>query len=316
MTTSGTTHSETETETGQAEPAGPVDLIAWFADNGRDLPWRHSRDPWAITVAELMLQQTQVARVIDRWVQFLDRFPTVTACAQSPVAEVIDEWAGLGYNRRAVNLHRMATSITNDHDGRFPTELPELLALPGIGPYTARAIRAFAHELPAAVLDTNVARILARVEGRTLGRAEAQRLADLWAENASGTGPSGDDPWTWNQAMLDVGAGHCRARNPVCETCPFKSSCRWMLAGRPDPDPAVGSAAVSGRQSRFEGSDRQGRGRLIEALRKGTVAEKDLAEVMGWPEDEPRARKVSATVVADGLAERTASGLRLPGAED
>jgi A/G-specific adenine glycosylase len=272
-----------------------VDLGAWFGANGRDLPWRRTRDPWAIVVAELMLQQTQVDRVVPRWHRFLDRFPTVEVCAGAPTADVIEEWAGLGYNRRAVNLHRLAVAVVGDHRGRFPNDRVELEALPGIGPYTSRAIRVFAFEEPDAVLDTNVARILARTTGRNLARAEAQALADA---------NLGRSPWHHNQAMLDVGAGWCRPRDPGCERgCPLRSVCAWAAAGRPDPDPATGSAGVSTRQSRFDGSDRQGRGRLVDAIRAGTVPADDLASVMGWPDDPERARRVAATVVADGLAE-------------
>ena len=251
-----------------------------------------------------MLQQTQVPRVVPRWHRFLRRFPTVVVCAGSPTADVIDEWSGLGYNRRAVYLHRLATSVVDDHDGRFPDTLPELLALPGIGPYTARAIRVFAFELADGVLDTNVARILARTAGRSLAGSEAQRLAD---------GNVGADSWAWNQAMLDVGARFCTAGTPTCDRCPLRSVCGWARSGWPEPDPAVGSAAVSGRQSRFQGSDRQGRGRLVKALASGPVGERDLATVMGWPQDAARARRVAATVVADGLAVSTREGLALPG---
>ncbi len=278
-------------------------LLGWFGAEGRDLPWRRERDPWAILVAELMLQQTQVARVVERWPRFLRRFPNPTACARAATAEVIDEWAGLGYNRRAVNLHRAATAVVEHHEGSVPSGLGELLALPGIGPYTARAVRVFAFEEHDAVLDTNVARVLARTTGRTLGRAEAQSLADA----AVPTGRA----WAWNQALLDVGAGHCRSRTPVCEGCPLTSACNWCQAGRPAPDPAVGSAGVSGRQARFAGSDRQGRGRLVDALRAGPVDEADLADVMGWADDPDRARRVADRVVADGLARRRGRHLHL-----
>lgn len=245
-----------------------------------------------------MLQQTQVNRVIERWTRFLDRFPTVGACAAAPTADVIDEWSGLGYNRRAVFLHRMAGVVFAEHRGQFPTDLPSLLRLPGVGPYTARAIAVFAFERPEAVLDTNVARILARSTGRSLGQKEAQALADQ---------SLGQDPWVWNQAMLDVGAGWCTAKNPQCESCPFLGVCAWAEAGRPDPDPARGSAGVSAKQSRFVGSDRQGRGRLVDALRSGPVADEDLAAVMGWPGEPERAGRVAATLVTDGLA-RVADG--------
>lgn len=282
-----------------------MDLGPWFAANGRDLPWRRTRDPWAIVVSELMLQQTQVDRVIPRWHRFLERFPTVAVCAGGPPADVIDEWSGLGYNRRAVNLHRMAVAVVTDHGGAFPRDRKALEALPGIGPYTSRAVRVFAFEEPDAVLDTNVARILARVEGRTLTRAEAQRLADAVL---------GADPWTHNQALLDVGAGWCRPRDPRCDDCPLAAGCAWWRVGRPEPDLAVGSAAVSTGQSRFEGSDRQGRGRLVLALRDGPVDPVSLADVMGWPDDRARATRVAATLVADGLAVEGPDGaLHLPG---
>lgn len=239
-----------------------------------------------------MLQQTQVARVIDRWTRFLDRFPTVERCAAAPVGQIIDEWSGLGYNRRAVFLHRMAVEVAGIHGGRFPTELEPLLALPGIGQYTARAILVFAFEQPEAVLDTNVARILARTTGHRLRPKQAQVLAD---DNV------GQDPWSWNQAMLDIGARHCTAKAPTCGGCPFAPVCAWFQGGRPDPDPATGSAGVSGKQSRFEGSDRQGRGRLVDAVRAAPVPTDELASVMGWPDEPDRAARVAATVEADGL---------------
>ncbi|MGH8921406.1 MAG: A/G-specific adenine glycosylase, partial [Actinomycetes bacterium] len=154
-------------------------LVAWAETAGRDLPWRRTREPWAVLVSELMLQQTQVARLVPRYERFLARFPTPPALAAAPVADVIAEWAGLGYNRRAVNLHRAARQVTAKHGGRIPAALADLLALPGIGPYTARAVLAFAFEEPVGVLDVNAARVSARAAaGRSLGPAEAQRLAD------------------------------------------------------------------------------------------------------------------------------------------
>lgn len=281
-------------------------LLGWFAGRGRDLPWRRTRDPWAVLVAELMLQQTQVARVLPRYEAFLDRWPTPAACATSPLGDVVTAWAGLGYNRRAVNLHRCAQEVVARHDGRLPDALPELLALPGIGPYTARAVLAFAFERDdVGVLDTNAARVLARWEGRSLKPKEAQAAAD--GAVAPGEG------WAWNQAMLDLGATRCRPRTPRCDECPVSAWCSWALAGWTVPDPAVGSAGVSGGQSTFEGSDRQGRGRLVDALRRGPVAPSDVAMAMGWPDDPDRARRVAATLVVDGLAVADPDGtLRLP----
>ncbi len=283
----------------KASRIDPEPVVRWFTDAGRDLPWRRSRDPWLILVSELMLQQTQVARVAERLPRFLTRFPTVTACADAPSGDVIDEWKGLGYNRRAVNLHRSATIIRDEHGGAIPNELPALLALPGIGPYTARAVLAFAYELDVAVVDTNIARVLARSGGEPLtARAAQQRADDLVPEGRG---------WIWNQAIMEVGALCCRPK-PLCDDCPVALRCLWQQNGRPDPDPAVGSAGVSTKQSRFEGSDRQGRGRLVDALRAGVVADDQLEIVMGWPHDRPRAERVAMSLLEDGLAELTAHG--------
>jgi A/G-specific adenine glycosylase len=271
------------------------DLLAWSAGTRRDLPWRRTRDPWAVLVSELMLQQTQVARVVPKFSTFLDRFPTVGACADAPVGDVVRLWAGLGYNRRALNLHRCAVACVERHGGALPSTLAELQALPGIGPYTARAVLAFASEDDVGVVDTNAARVLARVGGRRLTAREVQSAADAAV-------PPGQ-AWAWNQAMLDLGATVCTKRVVRCAECPVTAHCAWHLAGHPSPDPAEGSAGTSGRQSAFEGSDRQGRGRLVDALRAGPVGAADLASVMGWPADPLRAERVAATLLADGLAE-------------
>ncbi|MET0149400.1 MAG: A/G-specific adenine glycosylase [Acidimicrobiales bacterium] len=275
-------------------------VLDWWDGDRRDLPWRRTRDPWAVLVSEVMLQQTQVDRVIPKWTAFLDRFPDPARCAAAPVGAVIEAWAGLGYNRRGLALHQCARVVVDEHDGRLPMDLPALLALPGIGPYTARAVLAFAGERDVAVVDTNVARVLARQAGRPLRLVEVQADADALVPSGQG--------WAWNQAMLDLGATVCRARAPDCGRCPIATSCAWR--GGAEPDPAVGSAGVSGRQSRFEGSDRQGRGRLVDALRHGPVS--DVATATGWPEDPERAERVAQTLVADGLAVRVGDTLTLP----
>ena len=285
-------------------PVSSGALLDWFERRRRDLPWRHTRDPWAVLVSELMLQQTQVARVVPKYHAFLERFPTPAACAAAPRSAVVEAWAGLGYNRRAVNLHRCAEAVVCDHGGTLPADLAALLALPGVGPYTARAVLAFAFEQDVGVVDTNVARVLARHGGRSLQPREVQAAADAAVPSGAG--------WRWNQAMLDLGATVCRARRPGCDACPVRSGCAWA-GGVDAPDPAVGSAGVSGGQSRFEGSDRQGRGRLVDALRRGPVEAAAVPAVMGWPEDPGRARRVAATVVVDGLAAVDALGTwRLP----
>jgi A/G-specific adenine glycosylase len=283
----------------------PPALLEWFGHRRRDLPWRHTRDPWSVLISELMLQQTQVARVQPRYEEFLARWPTPAACAAAPLGDIVTAWAGLGCNRRAVALHRCAQVVTADHGGRLPADLVSLMALPGIGPYTARAVMAFAFEQDLGVLDTNAARVLARWEGRSLGRGEAQRLADQAVPVGEG--------WAWNQAMLDLGATVCRSRRPDCEICPVAAWCGWRQAANPSPDPSVGSAGVGTTQSRFEGSDRQGRGRLVDALRQAPVPGDTVAEVMGWPDDGGRADRVAASLVADGLAVVDEGGIyRLP----
>jgi A/G-specific adenine glycosylase len=269
-------------------------VLGWWERQPRDLPWRQTRDPWEVLVCEVMAQQTQVARVADRWRPFLERFPTPAALAEAPASEAVRWWSGLGYNRRALALHRAAVAIVRDHAGRLPADLDALLALPGIGPYTARAILAFAFEDDHGIVDTNTARVLARWEGCRLRAKEMQEAAD----RAVPVGRA----WAWNQAMLDLGATVCRRRTPRCQECPVSATCAWARADHPDPDPADGSAGVSGGQSAFEGSDRQGRGRLVEALRSGPVPRADVAATMGWPDDDVRAERVAATLIADGLA--------------
>jgi A/G-specific adenine glycosylase len=284
----------------------PHPLLSWWEANGRhELPWRATRDPWAVLVSELMLQQTQVPRVATRWPQFLERFPTPASCAGAPVGDVVVAWEGLGYNRRAVNLHRCATAVVEHHGGRLPDDLDALLALPGVGPYTARAVLVFAYERDIGLVDTNAGRFVARaLAGRPVPLREAQAVADAAV-------PAGDG-WRWGQAVFDLGATTCTKRAPRCDACPLREGhCAWAAAGFPEPDPVVGSAGISTPQSRFEGSDRQGRGRLVDALRAGPVADAELARVMGWPDDPARAAAVARTLLADGLASASDGSWRL-----
>jgi A/G-specific adenine glycosylase len=279
-------------------------LLQWSDRTRRDLPWRRTRDPWAVLVSEFMLQQTQVPRVVPRWAAFLRQFPTPAECARAPVGDVVRAWAGLGYNRRAVSLHRLAAVVVDRHGGRLPDELAPLMALPGVGPYTARAVLAFAFERDVGVVDTNAARVLARTGGRRLGAGEVQWRADDLVPRQRG--------WAWNQAVLDLGATVCTRLAPRCDRCPVMDHCGWHTAGRAAPDPAAGSAGVGRGQSVFTGSDRQGRGRLVDALRFGPVARPELAAAAGWPHDPARAARVAAGLVTDGLAVEEDGGLRLP----
>ncbi len=268
----------------------------------RDLPWRHTRDPWHVLVAEVMLQQTQADRVIPKWLAFTARFPTPSACASAALGDILRLWHGLGYPRRARNLQAAAVLCVERHDGRVPRDLGALLALPGVGPYTARAVRVFAYEIDDAVVDTNIARVHARLAGQRLTGRAVQAAAD--AAVVAGDG------WAWNQVLMDLGAGLCRPRHPGCADCPLRAACTWAAAGRPEPDPAAGSAGVSARQAAFEGSDRQARGRLLAAVGAGEVAAAAVADLLSCPPE--RARRLAGSLVADGLLVADGDGYRLP----
>lgn len=248
----------------------------------------------------MMAQQTGVARVIPKWRSFLERWPDPASCAAEDLAEVLVAWSGLGYPRRARNLHLAAAQMVERHQGSVPSGLDQLLALPGVGPYTASAVLAFAFERDVGVVDTNVARVLARWEGRPLSAAEARTLAQ-------GQVPAGEG-WWWNQSIMELGATVCGPRRPRCDDCPVRSGCAWSRRGTPNPDPAQGSALVSGRQTPFDGSDRQARGRLLAAVTAGVVAPDDLPGACGVPDDPARAERIVAGLEADGLVSRSADG--------
>src|SRR4029077_7607763 len=254
----------------------------------RDLPWRRTRDPWAVLVSEVMLQQTQVARVMPIWDAFMQRFPTVASCAAAAQADVVRAWAGRGYNRRAVNLHRAAVLMGD----AVPRDLDALLVLPGVGAYTARAVLVFAFEDEVGLVETNIARVLSRRAGRQLSASELQREADALV-------PPGR-AWEWNQRLMDLGALVCTARDPSCDRCWLRDGCAWD-----------GELWPTRRQSTFAGSDRQGRGRLVAALRVGDVPVHELGDVMGWPDDRPRAERVAAQLVDEGIVEIGQAVMRL-----
>lgn len=264
----------------------------------RSFPWRESRDPWAILVSEVMLQQTSPARALDPYRRFLERYPTVGSCAAASPGEVLQSWAGLGYNRRARNLHRAATVVVEQYDGVIPADLDILRSLPGIGPYTARAVLVFAFETDEAVVDVNVARVIARaLVGDAVSLSQIQAVADTLVPRGRG--------WLWNQSLMEIGAVACGVRAPACHQCPLAPHCVWTQAGRPPPDPG----ASRNHQSVFAGSDRQGRGRLVSALRVGPVTPRRLAQACGWPDDADRARRVADSLVSEGLARRGRGGV-------
>jgi A/G-specific adenine glycosylase len=196
-------------------------LLRWYARHGRDLPWRRTRDPYEILVSEIMLQQTQVKRVLEYYPRFLARYPTAEELGSASEAAVREAWEGLGYYRRAENLRRAAREVAERHGGRFPEAPDELMQLPGIGRYTAGAVASFAFGADAAILDTNAARVLARVFGS--GR-KRQRNARLWALAAAAIPPGRAYPF--NQGIMDLGATICTARRPACPRCPVRRACR------------------------------------------------------------------------------------------
>lgn len=273
------------------------EVLQWGLPRLRDLPWRRTRDPWSILVSEVMLQQTQALRVIPKWQEFIAAYPSPLSCAAASLGDVLRLWQGLGYPRRARNLHAAATEIAAQ--GEFPSTLEALLSLPGVGQYTARAVLAFAFGVDAAVVDTNIARVLARVAGHRLTPKQAQAAADAAL-------PPGDS-WTWNQCLMDLGAVLCRPTSPECESCPLAARCVWRASG---DDPSVGSAGVSTRQARFDGSDRQARGRLMKALVTGPIRPERFADVMGC--DAIRADRLVGNLEQEGLIVRDGLAVKFP----
>jgi A/G-specific adenine glycosylase len=230
-------------------------LRAWYRPRRRTYPWRRSRDPYAILVSEVMLQQTQAARVEPAFERFLAAFPTVRALAAAPRSDVIRAWAGLGHNRRPVALSEAARVIERDHEGRVPSDPSALRRLPGVGPYTAAAVASVAFGVPVPAVDTNAGRIVARVhlgvEADEVPASRVRESAEAWLDRS--------DPGAWNQALMDLGREICRPR-PRCEACPLAGGCEFRAAGA-TPRPALR------KQGRFEGSSRQVRGAVVAALR-------------------------------------------------
>lgn len=198
-------------------------LLRWFRRHGRDLPWRRTRDPYHIVVSEFMLQQTQVSRVEAYYHRFLERYPSIEALAAAPVATVRETWQGLGYYRRAANLHRLAQAVVADHRGVVPDDPAALMRLPGVGPYTAGAVACFAFEKATAAVDTNVARVIGRAFHPRLRGPVAARRA--WETAGALVPRRGRPAWAFNQAIMELGALVCTARVARCGECPVRAAC-------------------------------------------------------------------------------------------
>ena len=202
-------------------------LRAWYRRNHRDLPWRKTRDPYHVLVSELMLQQTQVSRVLEYYARFIERFPTMEHLANARPKHVMESWEGLGYYARARNLHKLARHVTRDGGpGVLPPEPEELRKLPGIGAYTAGAVASFAYEKRAALVDTNVARVLSRVFAPRLRPKRPRDLKKLWALAGATLPRTGSAAWTHNQALMELGALVCTARVKRCAICPLARMCK------------------------------------------------------------------------------------------
>jgi A/G-specific adenine glycosylase len=274
-------------------------VLDWYADHARVLPWRGpGATPWAVMVSEFMLQQTPVARVLPVFESWMEAWPTPADLAAAPSGEAVRAWGRLGYPRRALRLHAAATAIVDRHDGEVPAAYDELIALPGVGDYTASAIASFAFGASHAVLDTNVRRVLARAvtgvefPAQSVTRAERDLAVALVPE---------EQPATWAVAVMELGALVCTAANPRCPACPIEDQCAWRTAGRPAYD------GPPRRGQTWAGTDRQVRGRLLAVLRdtEGSVTRSRLDEA--WSEPVQRDRALQ-TLLDDGLIVETTEG--------
>lgn len=282
-----------------SELVGPI--LDWYDANARDLPWRRpATSAWSVLVSEFMLQQTPVVRVLPVHATWLERWPTPADLAAEASGEAVRAWGRLGYPRRALRLHAAATAITEQHGGEVPASYDDLLALPGVGDYTAAAVAAFAHGQRQVVLDTNVRRVLARaVTGvefppRSVTRAERDLGAALLPEDPPTAA-------TWSVAVMELGALVCTADRPRCEACPVRERCAWQQAGAPAYDGPPRPVQA------WAGTDRQCRGRLMAVLRDSPGAVDKARLDRAWDVEEQRERAL-VSLLADGLVVRTPHG--------
>ena len=271
-------------------------ICAWFDANGRDLPWRRpGTSAWGVLVSEVMSQQTPMSRVIGPWHEWMNRWPTPDDLAEEDSGEAVAAWGRLGYPRRALRLHSCAVTIATEHDGVVPNSYDELVALPGIGDYTASAVVSFAFGGRATVLDTNVRRLIARAESgiancpTSVTRAE-RVVADALVPDEDVRAAK------WAVASMELGALVCTARSPQCEVCPIRDGCRWVIDGRPDNAPAR-------RGQPWKGTDRQCRGVIMDVVRNSPRGVKVQMALSAWPEPDQASRCLES-LLDDGLVHR------------
>lgn len=287
-------------DTTSSRPPSPLlhqRILDWYAQEARDLPWRNpSTSPWGVLVSEVMLQQTPVVRVEPVWREWMSRWPSPAALAASTPGDAVRAWGRLGYPRRALRLHAAASAMVGRHQGRVPDSYDALLTLPGVGSYSAAAVASFAFGLRAAVVDTNVRRVLARVVSCSAQAAPSLTRAET-ALALSVLPP--DDPTTssWNVAVMELGALICTARSPRCESCPVADLCAWQSAGRPAYEGPVRLAQP------WHGTDRQARGRLMAVMRDATGPVTATRLARAWPGDPAQSERCVDSLVSDGLLE-------------
>ncbi|WP_084495439.1 A/G-specific adenine glycosylase [Nocardia shimofusensis] len=279
----------------------PADiLLTWYGETARDLPWRRPGvTAWQILMSEIMLQQTPVVRVEPIWLEWVRRWPAPSAMAASTQAEVLRAWGKLGYPRRALRLHECARVLAERHGDEVPAEVEVLLGLPGIGDYTARAVACFAYGQRVPVVDTNVRRVVARaVHGRAeAGNAAARDLVETEALLPLAVEPAA----RFSAALMELGATVCTARSPECSRCPLPR-CAWVEAGRP-------ASQVVRRTQKYEGTDRQARGRLLDVLRDAAGPVERVRLDLAWTRDPGQRDRALDSLLVDGLVEQTGDGL-------
>lgn len=276
----------------------------WFGEHGRDLPWRRpGTTPWGVLVSEVMSQQTPMSRVVGPWTEWMDRWPTPDDLAEEAPGAAVAAWGRLGYPRRALRLHACATAIAGDLGGVVPSDFQALLALPGVGEYTAAAVVSFAFGGRAAVLDTNVRRVLARIEtgvancGSSTSRADRE-LASRWLPDSDAQAAR------WAVSSMELGALVCTARTPLCDRCPVADHCRWLAGGRPM------TGAPVRRGQAWKSTDRQCRGVILDLVRNAERGVEVEVALAAWPVRH-QAEKCLASLLADGLVHKKDSTLSL-----
>ncbi|MGK9272912.1 A/G-specific adenine glycosylase [Williamsia muralis] len=280
-------------------PVPPTNLLSWFDQAERDLPWRRRGvTAWHILISEIMLQQTPVSRVAPIWEQWIERWPVPSAMAASPVGEVVRAWGKLGYPRRAMRLHACSAVLAAEHGDVVPSDVDVLLTLPGIGDYTARAIACFAYGQSVPVVDTNVRRVVARA---VHGRAEPGNPARADLVDVAGLLPADSCAPRFSAALMELGALVCVAKNPRCQICPL-TGCRWVEAGRPAHD------GPARKVQKFAGTDRQVRGLLLDVLRGSNIPVERARLDLVWTTDTAQRDRALDSLLVDGLAEITDDG--------